>query len=57
MNSVPHEFDDEDVVEDDINDEEPAVEPAEEYGYEEPSTDVPAPDENVADQNPGYEVN
>lgn len=37
------EFEDEFVVEDDLNDEEPVVESAEEYGYVEPSTDVPPP--------------
>ena len=31
----------------------PAVETAEEYGYVEPSTDVPAP-EDIPDQNPGF---
>lgn len=31
----------------------PVVETSEEYGYIEPSTDVPPPDD-VADQNPGF---
>lgn len=32
---------------------EPVVETSEEYGYIEPSTDVPAP-ADISDQNPGY---
>ncbi|HPE27628.1 MAG TPA: hypothetical protein PLM10_02060 [Saccharofermentans sp.] len=32
----------------------PAVETSEEYGYVEPSTDVPPPDDDVTDQNPGF---
>jgi hypothetical protein len=32
---------------------EPVVETSEEYGYIEPSTDVPAPDD-ISEQNPGY---
>lgn len=32
----------------------PAVETSEEYGYVMPSLDVPAPDETVSDQNPGF---
>ena len=33
---------------------EPAVETVEEYGYVEPSTDVPPPDDSIKDQNPGF---
>lgn len=52
MSDEPTEFEDEFVVEDDLNDEEPVEESAEEYGYVEPSTDVlPPPDE---EQNPGF---
>jgi hypothetical protein len=47
------EFDDD--TDDEVFDGEPEIESAEEYGYEEPSTDVPAPDD-VEDQNPGYIV-
>jgi len=32
----------------------PSVETADEYGYVEPTLDVPAPDESVLDQNPGF---
>ena len=32
----------------------PAVETSEEYGYVEPSINVPAPDETIEDQNPGF---
>lgn len=32
----------------------PAVETTEEYGYIEPSTDVPMPDQSSSDQNPGF---
>jgi hypothetical protein len=46
------EFEDEDVVDDDLNDEEPVVESAEEYGYVEPEP-TPPPDD-WADQNPGF---
>ena len=35
-------------------DDDPAVESAEEYGFVMPSTDVPAPDQTVANQNPGF---
>ena len=32
----------------------PVVETVEEYGYDEPSTDVPPPDDSVENQNPGF---
>jgi hypothetical protein len=49
-----NEFGDEDQVDADLNAEDAEVETAEEYGYVEPSTDVPAPDDDVEDQNPGF---
>ena len=52
MSDEPTEFEDEFVVEDDLNDEEPFEESAEEYGYVEPSTDVPPPPDE--EQNPGF---
>ncbi len=52
MSEPGTEFDDELVVEDDLNQEEPVVESAEEYGYIEPSTDVPPPPDE--EQNPGF---
>jgi hypothetical protein len=52
MSDEPTEFEDEFVVEDDLNDEEPVEESAEEYGYVEPSTDVPPPPDE--EQNPGF---
>ena len=57
MTEVPSEFfeDDEgtpDVVE---TDNDPVVESEEEYGFVMPSLDVPHPDQNVPDQNPGFE--
>lgn len=50
------EFDDDSgiIPDDDMNDGMPEVETAEEYGYVEPSTDVPPPDDDVPDQNPGF---
>ena len=47
------EFSDEPDLEDEQNTDEPVLETAEEYGYVEPSTDVPPPDV-YADQNPGF---
>lgn len=32
----------------------PVVESSEEYNYVEPSIAVPAPDDTMSDQNPGY---
>ena len=51
---TPTEYDDE-TVDSDMNDGQAEVESADEYGYVEPPTDVPAPDD-AADQNPGFEV-
>lgn len=53
MPAVMDEFGDEQDVDADLNAEDAEVETAEEYGYVEPSTDVPAPDD-VEDQNPGF---
>jgi hypothetical protein len=41
------------VTDEESNEEYPALETADEYGYEEPSTDVPAPPDDE-DQNPGH---
>ena len=54
MPAVMDEFGDEEEVDADLNAEDAEVETAGEYGYEEPSTDVPAPDDGVPDQNPGF---
>jgi hypothetical protein len=48
------EFGDEQDVDADLNAEDAEVETAEEYAYVEPSTDVPAPGDDVPDQNPGF---
>lgn len=52
MSESISEFDDELLVESDLNPEEPEVESADEYGYVEPSTDVPPPPD--MEQNPGF---
>ena len=52
MSEPGTEFDDELVVDTDLNSEEPEVESADEYGYIEPSTDVPPPPD--MEQNPGF---
>ena len=52
MSEHTAEFDDELIVESDLNSGEPEVESADEYGYIEPSTDVPPPPD--AEQNPGF---
>jgi hypothetical protein len=52
MSEHTTEFDDELVVDTDLNSEEPEVESADEYGYIEPSTDVPLPPDK--EQNPGF---
>ena len=49
---TPAEFDDDGIVEDDLNEEGPVEETAEEYGYVEPPTNLPPAER--ADQNPGY---
>lgn len=54
MPAVMDEFGDEQDVDADLNAEDAEVESAEEYGYVEPSTDVPAPEDDVPDQNPGF---
>lgn len=51
--SETDEYGDDGIVEDDLNDEDAAEESAGEYGYVEPSTDVPAPGD-LDDQNPGF---
>ena len=52
MSEHTTEFDDELVVDTDLNNEDPAVESIDDYGYVEPSTDVPPPP--VEEQNPDY---
>ena len=52
MSESISEFDDELLVESDLNPEEPEVESADEYGYVEPSIDVPPPPD--VEQNPGF---
>lgn len=56
MTNVPSEFFEEDEGIPDAleTQDDPVVETADEYGYVEPSTDVPPPDETVVNQNPGF---
>ena len=51
MSEHTTEFDDELIVDTDLNTEEPEVESTAVYGYVEPSTDVPPPPD--VEQNPG----
>ena len=50
--SIPTEFDDDDGQ--DVYDGPPVIEPAAEYGYTEPPTDVPPPTDDDQGQNPDH---
>ena len=52
MSEHTTEFGDELVVDTDLNNEDPAVESIDDYGYVKPPTDVPPPPD--VEQNPGF---